>query len=72
MEQIRVCAQIGIECTDNNPAKRPVIQHIIDRLDETESIGGSIETSESNPLVLQVSSPTAPLIFLYLLYIFRS
>lgn len=53
MEQIRVCAQIGIECIDNNPAKRPVTQRIIDRLDETESMGGSIEASGSSPSVPQ-------------------
>ncbi|XP_066355005.1 cysteine-rich receptor-like protein kinase 7 [Miscanthus floridulus] len=37
LEQIRVCANIGKECTKNNPEKRPrSVQHIIDRLNETE------------------------------------
>lgn len=37
-EQIQVCAEIGIECIDIDPTKRPVsIKHIIDKLLETES-----------------------------------
>ncbi|XBI04273.1 hypothetical protein VPH35_132597 [Triticum aestivum] len=37
-DQIRVCAEIGIECSDLEPAKRPEnIKHIIDRLLSTES-----------------------------------
>uniref|UniRef100_A0ACD5YNF6 Uncharacterized protein n=1 Tax=Avena sativa TaxID=4498 RepID=A0ACD5YNF6_AVESA len=44
LEQVRVCAEIGIECTDSNPAKRPdSTQHIIDRLDETGSTDDYIE-----------------------------
>ena len=43
-KQIRVCAQIGIECTNFDPAKRPDTLHIISRLDETESMGGYIKT----------------------------
>jgi hypothetical protein len=44
LEQVRVCAEIGIECTDSNPANRPdSTQHIIDRLDETGSVDGYIE-----------------------------
>lgn len=36
-EQIRVCAEIAIECTNFDPTKRPVsIAHIMDRLAETE------------------------------------
>ncbi|XP_044432577.1 uncharacterized protein [Triticum aestivum] len=36
-EQIRVCARIGIECKEADPAKRPSsMKHIIDSLDETE------------------------------------
>lgn len=38
LDQIRVCANIGKECTKSNPAKRPCsVQAIIDRLEETES-----------------------------------
>ncbi|KAM0853154.1 hypothetical protein ACQ4PT_051288 [Festuca glaucescens] len=36
-EQIRVCVEIGIECTHFDPANRPVdMKHIIERLPETE------------------------------------
>jgi hypothetical protein len=44
LEQVRVCAEIGIECTNFNPAKRPDTQHIISRFDEIESMDGYIET----------------------------
>lgn len=33
---IRVCAELAIECIDNDPAKRPTTGGIIDRLDEME------------------------------------
>jgi hypothetical protein len=37
-EQIQVCANIGKECTKRNPERRPrSVQHIIDRLKETEN-----------------------------------
>uniref|UniRef100_M8ARH1 non-specific serine/threonine protein kinase n=1 Tax=Aegilops tauschii TaxID=37682 RepID=M8ARH1_AEGTA len=55
LEQVRVCAEIGIECIESNPAKRPVsVQHIITRLDETRSMDSSIEaavTRSSRPQV---------------------
>lgn len=38
LEQIRVCTEICICCLESNPEKRPEIQHIIEVLDETESI----------------------------------
>ncbi|XP_044350822.1 cysteine-rich receptor-like protein kinase 10 [Triticum aestivum] len=44
LDQVRVCAEIGIECVDFNPQKRPDTQHIISRLDETETMGGYIKT----------------------------
>lgn len=43
LEQIRVCAELGIQCTQVNPGKRPVTQHIIDQLDEVK-VDGSIKT----------------------------
>uniref|UniRef100_A0ACD5YMH4 Uncharacterized protein n=1 Tax=Avena sativa TaxID=4498 RepID=A0ACD5YMH4_AVESA len=43
-EQVPVCAEIGLECTNFNPGKRPDTQHIISRLDETESTARYIET----------------------------
>uniref|UniRef100_A0ACD5ZPW7 Uncharacterized protein n=1 Tax=Avena sativa TaxID=4498 RepID=A0ACD5ZPW7_AVESA len=44
LEQVRVCAEIGIECTDFNPAKRPDTRFILDRIDETETMDGYTET----------------------------
>ncbi|XP_037445417.1 cysteine-rich receptor-like protein kinase 10 [Triticum dicoccoides] len=44
LEQVRVCTEIGLECTDFNPAKRPDTKHIISRLDETETTDGYINT----------------------------
>ncbi|KAI4977756.1 hypothetical protein ZWY2020_014310 [Hordeum vulgare] len=53
LEQVRVCTEIAKECSDYNPANRPAIQDIINRLDETESVGGSIETRGSTLSVAQ-------------------
>ncbi|XBI42555.1 hypothetical protein VPH35_126875 [Triticum aestivum] len=51
-EQIRVCAKIGIECTDFNPAKRPAsMKHIIDRLEETECSIHLIPTGGTSQLL---------------------
>ncbi|KAI4997734.1 hypothetical protein ZWY2020_053076 [Hordeum vulgare] len=44
LEQVRVCAEIGIECSDSDPVNRPSTEHIINRLAETESAGGYTET----------------------------
>nr|XP_051191770.1 uncharacterized protein LOC127305396 isoform X2 [Lolium perenne] len=56
-EQIRVCTEIGMECIDTNPEKRPVsIHHIVARLNETESSQvnlGSSDLLEVQPLVLR-------------------
>ena len=43
LQQVRVCTEIGIECIDSNPAKRPDTQNIIDRLNETGSMVGYME-----------------------------
>lgn len=56
-EQVRVCSEIGIECTNADPAKRPDIQHIINRLNETESMDkyinvGVITSRQNNPDML--------------------
>lgn len=37
LEQIRVCIELGLQCTEFSPGNRPVTQHIIDRLDEVAS-----------------------------------
>ncbi|KAM3296920.1 hypothetical protein ACQJBY_039003 [Aegilops geniculata] len=53
LEQVRVCINIGIECMDPNPKKRPVAHHITNRLDKTPS---TIETGiSSSPVEQQVS-----------------
>ena len=44
LNQVRVCAKIGVECRDFNPAKRPVTQYIIETLYEMEQTYGFIET----------------------------
>jgi len=51
LEQIRVCAEIGIQCTEFNPGERPVIMDIINRLelDETESMDKSFKFSLQRP-----------------------
>uniref|UniRef100_A0ACD5W4V8 Uncharacterized protein n=1 Tax=Avena sativa TaxID=4498 RepID=A0ACD5W4V8_AVESA len=46
LKQVQVCAEIGIECTNSNPAKRPDMQHIINRLGETKTMEGYVETGE--------------------------
>lgn len=42
MEPIQVCTELGIECTDFNPAKRPDTWRIIEMLDEMEHTYGII------------------------------
>ncbi|KAK1612828.1 hypothetical protein QYE76_036501 [Lolium multiflorum] len=50
-EQIRVCAEIGMECRNIDPAKRPVsMKHVMTRLHETESTEYSHELLDDCPL----------------------
>ncbi|KAM3409373.1 hypothetical protein ACQJBY_001986 [Aegilops geniculata] len=59
LEQVRVCTKIGIECMDLDPKKRPVVQHIIDRLDKTEyscQTGMSSSLAELQPSLLEEQS----------------
>ncbi|CAM0908456.1 unnamed protein product [Alopecurus aequalis] len=52
-EQIRVCTEIGIQCTDYNPANRPEsIKHIIDRLLETERLSQAIPAHGPSELLV--------------------
>lgn len=37
LEQVRVCTEIGIECMEIDPKKRPVARHILDMLEKTAS-----------------------------------
>ncbi|XP_048527347.1 disease resistance protein RGA2-like isoform X2 [Triticum urartu] len=47
--QVRVCTEIAIECIDSDPAKRPDIQHIVNRLGETRSeVKSATETGASS------------------------
>uniref|UniRef100_A0ACD5Z299 Uncharacterized protein n=1 Tax=Avena sativa TaxID=4498 RepID=A0ACD5Z299_AVESA len=50
LEQVKICAVIGMECIECNPRKRPDTQQIIDRIHEVESIIGSIEVGMSSSL----------------------
>ncbi|XP_044407334.1 uncharacterized protein [Triticum aestivum] len=50
LEQVRVCAKIGIECMDLNPKKRPVARCVNDRLDKTTSV---VKTGISSSSVKQ-------------------
>ncbi|KAM3196371.1 hypothetical protein ACQJBY_072193 [Aegilops geniculata] len=50
LEQVKICAEIGIQCMDHDPKHRPTIYDIIPRLfDEAEisswSTGGAVSTS---------------------------
>ncbi|KAF7032539.1 hypothetical protein CFC21_043700 [Triticum aestivum] len=39
-QQVRVCTEISLQCTERNPKRRPTsTQYVIDRLTETESAG---------------------------------
>jgi len=55
LEQIRVCAEIGLECIDSNPRRRLTTEHILDRLYQMESTNLSTETSENSTSVMTVS-----------------
>ncbi|VAI55683.1 unnamed protein product [Triticum turgidum subsp. durum] len=59
LEQVRPCMEIAIECTDFNPAKRPSTECILDRLNETESKGRSIETSGSTSSAVQAEDDSS-------------
>ncbi|XBI33941.1 hypothetical protein VPH35_119805 [Triticum aestivum] len=51
LEQVRVCAEVGKECTEYNPAIRPDPGSIIKRLEETESMIGFTENVVSSSFV---------------------
>ncbi|XBI86372.1 hypothetical protein VPH35_094343 [Triticum aestivum] len=58
LEQVRVCCKIAVECMDLDPKKRPVAQHIVNRLVKTASADCSDKTSIGSSLFQpQVSSP---------------
>ena len=47
LEHVRVCAEIGLQCMDSNPVKRPNIWNIINELGDLEHIYGLTETDLS-------------------------
>lgn len=52
MKQIRLCTELGIECTDGNQANRPDTSHIINRLGKTENT--CLVTDVSSSTISQV------------------
>lgn len=48
LEQLRVCFEIGTECTDYDPRRRPDAKQIVDRLVKAESMDRFTETDVSN------------------------
>lgn len=54
LEQVKVCAEIGINCTDENPENRPAIQDIIRRLQETDISNSSVRSVASSSSAGQV------------------
>jgi hypothetical protein len=59
-EQVTVCAEIGIECTNFNPAKRPDTEHIISRLDEAENLDKYVETGKITSHEVRSLPPNSP------------
>ncbi|WVZ53205.1 hypothetical protein U9M48_004178 [Paspalum notatum var. saurae] len=50
LEQVRVCAEIGLSCLDINPEKRPDTRGILERLVETESMEQFTEPDETESM----------------------
>lgn len=55
LQYVRVCAEIGRQCIDRNPADRPHTLYIIERLDQMERTCGFIETDIRASSATQVS-----------------
>jgi len=53
LEHVKVCAEIGFDCMDSDPVKRPMAQHIIEMLDGLEHKHGCFDIDLSTT---QVSS----------------
>jgi len=43
LEHVKVCAEIGFDCMDSDPVKRPMAQHIIEMLDGLEHKHGCFD-----------------------------
>lgn len=57
LEQVRVCIKIGIECMDLDPKRRPLAEHIVDRLGKTEN---SVYSGEAASSSSSENLPTSP------------
>ncbi|CAN6381916.1 unnamed protein product [Urochloa humidicola] len=57
LEHVRVCAEIGLECIDSDPVKRPTTRDIIERLGELEHTYGFIDDDLSATPIQSVGSP---------------
>ena len=51
-----MCAEIGKECTDYDPRRRPDARDIVRGLDEADIVDGYIVTDMSNLSIAQVIS----------------
>ncbi|KAF8641904.1 hypothetical protein HU200_067614 [Digitaria exilis] len=52
LEHVRVCAEIGLDCLETDPEKRPMTKHIIKTLHELEETYGFIETDLWTPNII--------------------
>uniref|UniRef100_A0ACD5XCG9 Uncharacterized protein n=1 Tax=Avena sativa TaxID=4498 RepID=A0ACD5XCG9_AVESA len=59
LEQIIICAKIGIECTENNPANRPDIQNIIDTFEGDSRMDQFINTNVGSSSIWQVKKDSS-------------
>lgn len=55
LEYVRACAEIGIECIDHNPDKRPPTHDILDKLARLELRYGLLETDVGTSSATHVS-----------------
>ncbi|XP_037423787.1 putative receptor-like protein kinase At4g00960 [Triticum dicoccoides] len=60
LKQIRVCAELGIQCAQLNPVQRPVTQHIIDRLAEVKDRSIKTGTFAVEQVSAQIGNSSAP------------
>jgi hypothetical protein len=59
LEQVKLCAEIGIDCMHDDPSKRPDIQDIIGRLNETTDISVQVVYHQLS-LTFNIHMPALP------------
>uniref|UniRef100_A0ACD5TCI5 Uncharacterized protein n=2 Tax=Avena sativa TaxID=4498 RepID=A0ACD5TCI5_AVESA len=60
LEQVKICAVIGMSCIEFNAQKRPDTQEIIDRFHQVEiTIGSIIEVGTSSSLAAQIDNASS-------------